>query len=193
MVAKALYEFRIDTNFRMKKDIEPNAANSNKEYITRDYILHPKKNGYQSLHIQMENKDNPDLDYESQIRTLFMESQSKSSNEIAHNVYKPRLLNDLSVNRVPSYSVITPFNDSFGNPIIYDVPFKERFYHYYNTSLNNHELDSSERTVQITYDNYKKELYKIEQSLGVTFKNLRTRIRNCQNLNISKTNEEVYL
>lgn len=182
-VAKALYDFRINTHFRMKNNIERNPSNSDKDYLTRDYIHHPKANGYQSLHIQMENIYNSDLNYETQIRTFFMESQSKSSNEIAHNVYKPRLLNDLSANRVPSYSVVTPFTDSFNNVIIYDVPFKNRFYHYYNSSLNNHELDSSKRTVPITYDNYKKELYTIEKSLGMTFKDLRKRIRDCKTLN----------
>ena len=57
-VSKALYDFRIQTNFRMKKDLEPNKANSDKEYVTKDYIAHPKDNGYQSEHILMEHKKN---------------------------------------------------------------------------------------------------------------------------------------
>ena len=189
-VAKALYDFRINTNFRMKEDINSNRSNSDKEYITRDYIECPKPNGYQSLHIQMDSKNNKDLNYETQIRTLYMESQSKSSNEIAHNKYKPRLLNDTSSLRVPSYSVIPPFpNPETGKYEVYDIPRNERFYHYYNTSLNNHGLSSSKRTLPITYENFKNELYKVEKNLGMSFKDLRAKIRNCKLLN-SQTNSQ---
>ena len=183
-VAKALYDFRINTNFRMKEDVNSNRSNSDKEYLTRDYIKCPKPNGYQSLHIQMESKKNKDLNYETQIRTLYMESQSKSSNEIAHNKYKPRLLNDTSSLRVPSYSVIPPFpNPETGEYEVYDIPKEERFYHYYNTSLNNHELNLSKRTLPITYKNFKNELYQVEKELGISLKDLRTKIRNCKLLN----------
>ena len=179
-VAKALYDFRINTNFRMKEDINSNPSNSDKEYLTRDYIKYPKDNGYQSLHIQMESKYNKDLDYETQVRTLYMESQAKSSNEIAHNLYKPRLVNDTSALRVPSYSVIPPFKDPVSGKFeVYDIPFEERFYHYYNTSLNNHSLTSSKRTIPVTYANFKEELHKIEQLLGLSFKDLRKKIRHC--------------
>ena len=51
----------VTTSFRMKKDVEPNSANSQKEYITKDYIKHPKENGYESIHILMEHKDNKDF------------------------------------------------------------------------------------------------------------------------------------
>lgn len=189
-VVKALYDFRINTNFRMKEDVNSNRSNSDKEYITRDYIEYPKPNGYQSLHIQMESKNNKDLDYETQIRTLYMESQSKSSNEIAHNKYKPRLLNDTSSLRVPSYSVIPPFpNPETGKYEVYDIPHNERFYHYYNTSLNNHELSLSKRTLPITYENFKNELYQVEKELGISMKELRTKIRNCKLLN-QQTNSQ---
>lgn len=189
-VAKALYDFRINTNFRMKEDVNSNRSNSDKEYLTRDYIECPKPNGYQSLHIQMESKKNKDLDYETQIRTLYMESQSKSSNEIAHNKYKPRLLNDTSSLRVPSYSVIPPFpNPETGKYEVYDIPSDERFYHYYNTSLNNHELSLSKRTLPITYENFKNELYQVEKELGISMKELRTKIRNCKLLN-QQTNSQ---
>lgn len=190
-VAKALYDFRINTNFRMKEDVNSNRSNSDKEYITRDYIECPKPNGYQSLHIQMESKNNKDLNYETQIRTLYMESQSKSSNEIAHNKYKPRLLNDTSSLRVPSYSVIPPFpNPETGKYEVYDIPRNERFYHYYNTSLNNHGLSSSKRTLPITYENFKNELYKVEKNLGMSFKDLRAKIRNCKLLSNIQTNNK---
>ena len=183
-VAKALYDFRINTNFRMKEDVNFNRSNSDKEYLTRDYIECPKPNGYQSLHIQMESKNNKDLDYETQIRTFYMESQSKSSNEIAHNKYKPRLLNETSLLRVPSYSVIPPFpNPETGEYEVYDIPKEERFYHYYNTSLNNHELNLSKRTLPITYKNFKNELYQVEKRLGISLQDLRTKIRDCELLN----------
>lgn len=171
-VAKALYDFRIQTNFRMKKDIDFNEANSEKEYVTKDYIEHPKENGYQSIHILMENKNNKDFTYETQIRTLEMESISKTSGEIAHNKYKPRLLNDLSPNKVPIYSEVTPFLDDFGNPEIVDVPFENRFYHFYNSEKTDHSLLSS-----ITYSKFRKEQYKLENLLGLQFKQIRQKLR----------------
>lgn len=189
-VAKALYDFRINTNLRMKEDVNSNRSNSDKEYLTRDYIECPKPNGYQSLHIQMESKNNKDLDYETQIRTLYMESQSKSSNEIAHNKYKPRLLNENSLLRAPLYSVIPPFKDpETGKYEVYDIPLNERFYHYYNTSLNNHGLSLSKRTLPITYKNFKNELYQVEKVLKMSLKDLRIKIRNCELLN-SQTNSQ---
>lgn len=175
-VAKALYDFRIETNFRMKKDIEPNEANSDQEYITKDYISHPKDNGYQSIHILMENKNNKDFTYETQIRTFEMESISKTSGEIAHNKYKPRLLNDLSPNRVPIYSEVTSFVDDFGNPILLDVPFKNRFYHFYNSERADHSHLKG-KSNPITYKKFREEQYELESLLGIEFKNIRQKLR----------------
>lgn len=185
-IAKALYDFRIDTNFRMKKDIEPNEANSEKEYITKDYIQHPKKNGYESIHILMEHKDNKDFTYETQIRTLQMESMSKTSGEIAHNKYKPRLLNDLSSNRVPIYSEVTPFVDASGNPEILDIPFENRFYHFYNSEHADHShLDK--QTTSVTYKRFRKEQYELENLLGIQFKEIRQRLKE---LNLNNTKQQ---
>lgn len=176
-VAKALYDFRIDTNFRMKKDVEPNEANSEKDYITKDYIEHPKENGYESIHILMEHKDNKDFTYETQIRTFNMESISKTSGEIAHNKYKPRLLNDLSPIRVPIYSEVTPFVDDFGNPEIIDVPFENRFYHFYNPEKADHS-NLKEESNPITYQKFRREQYELENLLGIQFKQIRQNLRN---------------
>ena len=176
-VAKALYDFRIQTNFRMKKDIEPNESHSEKEYITKDYINHPKENGYKSIHILMENKNNKDFAYETQIRTLEMESISKTSGEIAHNKYKPRLLNDLSPNRIPIYSEVSPFLDNFGNPIIIDIPLENRFYHFYNSEHTDHS-NLTDECNSITYSKFRKEQYELENLLGIQFKELRQRLRN---------------
>ena len=181
-VAKALYEFRINTNFRMKKDVEPNEANSGEQYKTRDYIKHPKKNGYESIHILMEHKDNKDFTYETQIRTLEMESISKTSGEIAHKKYKPRLLNDLSPNRVPIYSEVTSFVDDFGNPEIIDIPFENRFYHFYNSEKTDHS-HSKDNTNPITYNKFRKEEYELENLLGLQFKQIRQRLRDINQKN----------
>ena len=185
-VAKALYEFRINTNFRMKKDVAPNKANSEKEYITKDYIKNPKKNGYESLHILMEHKDNKDFIYETQIRTLEMESISKTSGEIAHNKYKPRLLNDLSPNKVPIYSEVTSFVDDFGNPKIIEIPFDNRFYHFYNSEKTDHSHLKA-KSNPITYERFRKEQYELESSLGIQFKEIRQRLRN---INLSNKKEQ---
>lgn len=190
-VAKALYDFRINTNFRMKKDVEPNVSNSNKEYVTKDYIDIPKENGYQSLHILMEHKYNKDFKYETQIRTYTMENFSKTSGEIAHNKYKPRILNDLSTNRIPIYSEISSFCDEFGNPIIIDIPLDNRFYHFYNSDKNDHsDLDSSKKTNPITYEKFRSEQYELENLLGMQFKKIREKLRNINLKQKEKLNEE---
>ncbi|MBQ2937769.1 MAG: hypothetical protein IJE05_02670 [Clostridia bacterium] len=177
-VAKALYDFRIQTKFRMKKDIEPNVANSDKEYITKDYIKHPKKNGYESIHILMEHKNNKDLTYETQIRTFDMENLSKTSGEIAHKKYKPRILNDLSTNRVPIYSEISCFSDEFGKPIIVDIPLENRFYHFYNSDRNDHSNLENSKKSPITYEKFRAEQYELENLLGIEFKQIRKKLRN---------------
>lgn len=187
-VAKTLYDFRINTNFRMKKDIDSNEANSDKEYVTKDYITNPKSNGYESLHILMENKQNKDFTYETQIRTLEMESISKTSGEIAHNKYKPRLLNDLSPNRVPIYSEVSSFVDTAGNPIIIDIPLENRFYHFYNSEKTDHS-NLTEKSSPITYSKFRKEQYELENLLGLQFKQIRERLREI-NLR-DKSKEEV--
>ena len=174
-VAKALYDFRLKTNFSIIPDKENNAAPTSKEYITKDYIACPKENGYQSLHILMQNKNNNDFKYETQIRTFEMEDSSKNDEKKSHKKYKPRLLNDLSVTRIPLYSIITQFNDSSGVPIIIDAPFKTRFYHFYNNTINS--SNNYERHKTITYEMYKKELSELTESLGMSFKNIRARLR----------------
>ena len=55
---------------KINGDVSETESYMGDEYLTRDYIECPKPNGYQSLHIQMESKNNKDLDYETQIRTL---------------------------------------------------------------------------------------------------------------------------
>lgn len=182
VIAKALYDFRINTNFRMKKDIVHNEANSEKEYITKDYIKHPKENGYESIHILMEHKDNKDFTYETQIRTLQMESMSKTSGEIAHSKYKPRALNDLSPNKVPIYSEVTSFVDDLGNPEIIEIPFDNRFYHFYNSEHTDHS-NLEEKSIPITYERFRKEQYELENLLGIQFKELRQRLRKLNSKN----------
>jgi hypothetical protein len=112
-----------------------------------------------------------------------MENLSKNCGEMAHKKYKPRLLNDTSATRVPLYSSITPYNDSMNKPIIFDAPFDMRFYHFYNTSLNNHNYNQAKRSIPITYTNYNKEMHLIEKSLGLSFRDIRQKLRT---INIQK-------
>lgn len=145
-IAKALYDFRINTDFRMKENfnISVHSAKTDKEFISKDYIANPKENGYKSLHILTEDKTNPDCCYETQIRTFYMEEQSKNDDQMSHSKrYKPRLLNDLSVLKVPKYSEVTNFSDITGNPIVIDVPTKLSFYHYYGISIENYRQQLS--------------------------------------------------
>lgn len=160
-IAEALYEYRGNTDFRMK-DIDisnTTSGKTDKKYLTKDYIENPKENNYQSLHIVMEDITNPDCTYETQIRTFDMEEQSKKDEEIAHSKYKPRLLNDLSTIRVPKYAEVPSCLDEKGNPILYNIPLDQSFYHYYGVPL----------------DSYKKQLSLVEQH--VNLKELRKNLR----------------
>ena len=117
-----------------------------------------------------------------------MESISKNSGEIAHNKYKPRLLNDLSPNRVPLYSEISCFTDETGNPIIVDIPLDNRFYHFYNSEKTDHS-NSIEKSIPITYSRFRDEQHELEELLGITFKELRQRLQKINSKN--KEKEEV--
>lgn len=186
-IAKALYDFRIETNFRMKEDVEENGAPTEKEYVTKDYIEHPKENGYKSIHILMQHKHNKDFTYETQIRTFDMENISKTSGEIAHKKYKPRVLNDLSTNRVPIYSEISRFTDENGNPIIIDIPMENRFYHFYNSEKSDHTKKEDDHDLPITYERFRKEQYMIEKLLGKQFRQIREKLKEIN----FKTKDEV--
>ena len=188
-VAKALYDFRINTNFRMKTDVTPNKSNSDKDYITKDYISVPKDNGYESIHILMENIKDKDFTYETQIRTLEMESMSKSSGEIAHNKYKPRLLNDKSPNRIPKYFEVTAFKNSDGNYEMFEVPFENRFYHFFNSEKADHSHLDKNR-IPITYDFFKNEQFELEQSLNLSFKDLRAKLKNLRQSRKNNSNPD---
>ena len=102
--------------------------------------------------------------------------------EIAHKKYKPRLLNDLSPNRVPIYSEVTSFVDDFGNPEIIDIPFENRFYHFYNSEKTDHS-HSKDNTNPITYNKFRKEEYELENLLGLQFKQIRQRLRDINQKN----------
>lgn len=172
-VAEALYDFRINTNFKMKKvDVRSDDGKTDKPYLTKDYIANPKKGtGYQSLHIRVKDETNPDCCYETQIRTYDMEYHNSKNSDAAHFNYKPRLLNDLSLFKVPKYSEVTSFSDSCGNPIILNVSTQNAFYHFYNVS----------------FEKYQSELSEIEKF--VSFKDLRQRLRNL-NLKMKNKKEE---
>lgn len=164
IVAQALYEFRINTDFRMKSvdSKEEVIAQNSKPYITKDYIKNPKENGYQSLHILVEDSTNTDCSYETQIRTFDMEEYSKKD-EAAHRAYKPRLFNDKSTLRVPKYSTISPFVDSNGDPIMVDLTLKEAFYHFYNVSFDQYKSELTEIQKVINFQNIRKKLKPLTQ------------------------------
>lgn len=159
-VAKALYDFRANTDFRMKNiDTSKNIAQTDENYITKDYIAHPKSNNYQSLHITVEDTTNPDCCYETQIRTFDMEESSKKDEAMAHKKYKPRLLNDRSSLKVPKYIEVTNFLDADGMPIVWELSTAESFYHYYGVYIKD----------------YRSQLSQIEQY--VSFKEIRQKLK----------------
>lgn len=98
----------------------------------KDYVTNPKENGYQSIHLINEDSVNPDCVYETQIRTFDMEEDSKHDEKIAHDSYKPRIIDQHAPLRVPIYSNITPYFDEQNNPIVLALPPEEAFYHFYS-------------------------------------------------------------
>ena len=179
-VAKALYDFRGNTNFKMAKNVEPCNASTDKCYISKDYIEHKKDNGYQSLHISITHKNNPDFCSETQIRTFEMENISKKSNKVAHTKYKSRPVNDLAAKKVPLYFEITSFKDEFGDPITINLDFESRFYHFYNSDR---DLSAPSQTPPITYKKFRKEQYELENLLNIRFKDIRQGLKHLESKN----------
>lgn len=103
--------------------------------LEKDYITNPKPNGYQSIHFLSQDSENADCTYETQIRTFDMEEKSKKDEAIAHNTYKPLIIDEFASLRVPNYISITPYNDDNGNPIVVTPPHEESFYHFYGFSF----------------------------------------------------------
>lgn len=142
-VSEELNKFRINSGFTLIKE--------------KNYIENPKDNGYQSIHDIMQNNLIPDCLFETQIRTLYMEKMSKTSGEIAHTTYKPRLLNENSISKLPTYTEITPFLDANGNPIAIEIPFDDTFYHFYGVQLSKHREQLN--TVLPFIENIKNKIY----------------------------------
>ena len=172
-ISKAIDDFRKTSDFIVKK---PNDSNNSFytdiNYISKDFIKNPKKNGYQSLHIFNEDSKNPDCCFETQIRTFPMEEMAKKDVNVAHNVYKKRYLDDLSISRMPKYIEITDFPDKNGLPSLYIIPSKYAFHHYYG----------------ITYDEYIEALSKLNEVVNIDF--LKTQIKN---LSYNKSFEQLKL
>lgn len=181
LVAEALQQFRKNSKFEVKtlSSIDSIYA-SDKPYISKDYIKSPKiSSGYQSLHITIQEKNNPDFTYEIQIRTFDMEENSKNNEKQSHLLYKPRYLNDLSISKLPKYTEITHFIDKKdGKCIAFDLSVDECFYNYY------HLLSKG---IPINYKKYLKELTEIQKYIN--FENLRKKLRTL-NTNIQKDRED---
>lgn len=165
LVAEALYDYRGETNFRMKHTNNNCKYKSDKIYLTKDYIKYPKDNGYESLHIKVEDRTNPDCVCETQIRTYDMEEASKKAENQAHSLaYKPRVIDDRAPLRVPKYCEITSFLDSDGNPTVYDLPIKYAFYNYYGFPLEayRNQLYEIEKYVKLSDIRKKLEDYQLD-------------------------------
>ena len=169
-VAQALEEYRNNyTNFKLKDiKIIGDSGKSDKNYITKDYISHPKPSGYKSLHIITENKDNPDFTYETQIRTYDMEQASKLDSKISHKNYKHRFFDDSSILKVPKYIDVTNFKESNGDPLVYKVPIKYAFHHYYGENI----------------DKFRNELNYIQQF--IKFEDIRQKLRDFNKQDVNK-------
>lgn len=131
--------------------------------LKKDYISNPKENGYQSIHLINEDSQNPDCSYETQIRTFDMEEQSKKDEKIAHDTYKPRIIDQFASLRLPIYTSITQFNDENGEPIVYTSSIEDAFYHFFGISFSQYSTELNAVMPVIT--DIRNELYFKEQSI----------------------------
>ncbi len=67
----------------------------NYKHLVKDYIVHPKKNGYQSLHVAF--RDVSGKCFEVQIRTLAMHMLAESSDSAGHDFYKQKRYSDADI------------------------------------------------------------------------------------------------
>lgn len=145
---KALIKFREEEKNKDNFDI----------VLRKDYITNPKANGYQSIHLINQDTQNPDCTYETQIRTFDMEEQSKTDEKIAHDTYKPRIIDQYAPLRVPTYISISPFNDENGKSSVITLSLEDSFYHFYGISFSKYITELN--TVMPVIDDIRNELYK---------------------------------
>ena len=67
----------------------------NYKHLVKDYIVHPKKIGYQSLHVAF--RDVSGKCFEGQIRTLAMHMLAESSDSAGHDFYKQKRYSDADI------------------------------------------------------------------------------------------------
>ena len=67
----------------------------NYQHLVKDYVIHPKLNGYQSLHVAF--RDSSGKCFEVQIRTLSMHMLAESSNAAGHDFYKQHRYSDSNI------------------------------------------------------------------------------------------------
>ncbi len=165
-VAEAIAEYRNNyTNFKLKNvAILGDSGKSDKSFITKDYISHPKPSGYKSLHIITENKDNPDFTYETQIRTYNMEQASKTDSKISHKNYKHRFFDDTSILKVPKYIDITNFKENNDEPLVYRVPIRYAFHHYYGENIDKFRNELNYIQQFIKFEDIRQKLRDFEKS-----------------------------
>ena len=102
----------------------------------KDYITTPKENGYQSIHLTFKSLKFCDFFFEVQIRTQSMEKSSKTDERISHaSAYKPRLLNECSLNLLPMYTIVAKIN---GKMEIIHISMSDSFFNYYNITYSNY-------------------------------------------------------
>ena len=173
-VANSLDKFRKYTNFKVKSNSSNNKkdlpGNSNIPYITKDYISNPKPNGYKSLHIINQNSFNDDCSFETQIRTIDMEDNSKTNTNLSHSNYKSRYIDSSSLKRVPKYIEVTKVPDIDGYPTLYEIPDEYAFHHFYGFNYKNFidELNSLDNIVNLNTLNKSFQKYYFENSLKST-------------------------
>ena len=93
---------------------------------TKDYIAHPKENGYMAIHISGKKGERK---FETQIKTANMEQIAKYGNAKHADKYKPREFGKYPLLKLPRYFTITTQQ---GSPIIHELSLEDCFQYFYN-------------------------------------------------------------
>ncbi len=108
----------------------------------KDYILSPKENGYQALHLSGVAMNGHNRRFETQIKTTKMDEFAKYGNANHAEKYKPRALGKNPLSNVPRYAVIRSID---GKPAMHELSLEDCFQYFYNVPyadcLANRELD----------------------------------------------------
>ena len=108
----------------------------------KDYIVHPKENGYQALHLSGMATSENNRRFETQIKTTKMDEFAKYGNANHAEKYKPRAMGKNPLANVPLYAVIRKIN---GKPVFDELTKETCFQYFYNVPYDKYVKTRSEQ------------------------------------------------